>query len=66
MAFDVSDLVKCLSGNLPYAIVGEIDDFELFVVVPQSEDVPIQLGNVIPVENQDLSVVWQQFQNVRI
>ena len=50
--------MKCLSGNLPYAIVGEIDDFELFVVVPQSEDVPIQFGNVIPVENQDLSVVW--------
>ena len=58
--------MKSLPGNLPDPVVGEVDHFEHLVVVPQPEDVPIQLGDVISVEDQDLRVVRQQLEDVSV
>ena len=61
-----TDLVKGFSGDLSDSVIREINNFKHLVVVPQSEDVPIQTGYVIAIEDQDLGVVWKQLKNIGV
>jgi hypothetical protein len=46
--------VERFSGNFLDLVVGEIDDLEVLAVVDDAEDVPVQEGDVVAVENEHL------------
>lgn len=52
------EIVKQITGNFFYFVVGKVDDFQVFVLIPKAENVPIQKGDFVSNENQNLGVGW--------
>ena len=52
---DVGDLVKGLARDLLDLIVGQVDHLQLLSVVNQAEDVPVQEGDVVAIEKENLN-----------
>ena len=48
---DVGDFVKRFAGNFLDFVVGHVHHLELFAIVNDPEDVPVEEGDVVAVEN---------------
>jgi len=60
---DVFHLVESLAQDVFYSVVTKVDDFQLYVFVPDAKHVPVQCRQMVPVEQQHLGVVGQLFQH---
>ena len=65
-SLDILDPVEGLARDGSDAVVGEVDDAEVPVFVPHTEDVPVQHWDVVAVEDEDLGLGREGLKHVHV